>query len=376
MGKGKIILVVLGTMVIGMVIGGVIFFSLVIPYSEKTIVKKVSSSLGSEQTNIQTLIEEIKKLKENTVTKDEYNKLKEENLQLQKKVEISEKALQELTTEVIMKGIETRLTAKKQESKKPSVGVEGKGFEEIMKELTKAIEAKDVSRSFELWKKLLALGPDYFPQALEMYGKMEKELLKIELGAGELQTKDILKEVNKFLPEVLKLGSNDNFIKLGEWIVDARERLTNGGAESAVSNFALQYPEKALKVYDYLKEKLKEANTQEEETRYKRQLALLITQNNEEVKKRVVDDLANPVIDINTKRALARSLGKSEAIKIRGNEQSKEGIEEEFKKAIENQQGKEELEKEFEEGKKEVQASLPPIRMNMSLPSFIRDKEK
>lgn len=376
MGKGKIILVVLGTMVIGMVIGGVIFFSLVIPYSERMIVKKVSSSFGSEQTNIQTLIEEIKKLKENTVTKDEYNKLKEENLQLQKKVEISEKALQELTTEVIMKGIETRLTAKKQESKKPSVGVEGKGFEEIMKELTKAIEAKDVSRSFELWKKLLALGPDYFPQALEMYGKMEKELLKIELGAGELQTKDILKEVNKFLPEVLKLGSNDNFIKLGEWIVDARERLTNGGAESAVSNFALQYPEKALKVYDYLKEKLKEANTQEEETRYKRQLALLITQNNEEVKKRVVDDLANPVIDINTKRALARSLGKSEAIKIRGNEQSKEGIEEEFKKAIENQQGKEELEKEFEEGKKEVQASLPPIRMNMSLPSFIRDKEK
>ncbi len=370
----KIIVVAVGVCIIA----GVLSFKLGKMSVEKEIIRLKESVSSGQQSNdvsksddIKTVVEEVKKLKEKVVAKEQENKnLKEEYESLLKKFESRENTLKELMNEFIKQGIAKGLTPSEVKKDKK---YEQMSPEEIISELTKAIEAKDGDKALDLWQRLLELGPSYYAKAIELHEKIEKEILAQKFNftndsesSGSINLNQLL---NQQMAKVLQYAGkmegikwSKSFKEFAEWVLNSKEDIKSNIQQEAIQHLLTANPERVGEVYNYIREKLSQSDSEETAKRY---YSILSSYSDDELRKRMYEDLANPAGDLKVKKGIAHALG-SQTNLVR------DDTKKEIEKAIEtaalgNSSYGQQIKEEFEKGKKEIISSMgPPVKMELN----------
>ncbi|MFN7181471.1 MAG: hypothetical protein ACK4NF_02185 [Planctomycetota bacterium] len=341
-------------------ITGMVSFKLGKMNTEKEITKIKETLTISEEDNknmdIKTIVKEIEKLREKVIAKEkEYKKLKEEYNALVKTLESRENFLQELTNEFIKQGLLKGFAAEKKTEQKSA-----ETPEQIIEELDNAIAEGDLEKTIKLWGQLLEFGPNYFPKAVEIGERIDKDLMtklfvtskRVEGGGVRVNLplanpNKLLQQSFHYLSKIMELTTSPNYAKFAEWIIETKRDIKSSMETQALKLLPYMKREKSPELYSYIKEKLMQNLAEEEKEKYTGFIASVAGESS--VQENMYKDLTEYSINPSIKKGIARGLGNYISNPVIPQEVKKD-IKEKFDKIIENNPLKEELEKEFNKG--------------------------
>ncbi|MEM4326437.1 MAG: hypothetical protein QXU40_03980 [Candidatus Pacearchaeota archaeon] len=215
---------------------------------------KYNLDIGSEQ----EIIELFKKRTNYLLSlKNNTENLKKEIENLSKKLKAKEDFLRQIQEEIAMESKNIQTSSVNSVNKKENLS-----YESIAAEFKIAIEKENMEEAMELLNQLFSLGPQYFPQVVEYFSKIEAiyekyaEFLNKESATEE--EKEKAKKINEqFWGGIDKLMNNvELFDEFQEWVLNTKQY---GGKliDSTITHLLVEGNHlKAEKLHDYLKEKI------------------------------------------------------------------------------------------------------------------------